>query len=444
MSREPTAGPGSGSTGGLSNRLLVALVGLGLAWRLVVGSRTVLPREDGVNYLWMAERFAEGAPAAALGEIFSPLLSLLIAVPVALGMAPFAAGQVTLAIVGALAVIPMAKASEALFPGTGTWAALLSFVATRPVMLGAEIYTEPLFLLVGGYAFLFGVRRGFWWCGLLSALAFWIRPEAALIPLAFFFSRRSAAVAFVPLILGIAALAAWRGLCGHGYDPVPKLQFIMAHNVAGETDVVGFALRCLQHLLAIPWLLVEACGVLALLAVYGAFLRRPAALFWMLACAVIVICAYVPRWRFLVNWLFLIAPLAALGLARLPGRRWWVGLVIVANLALALHGGVKPDRIAERRVAEYLRAQLRDGEVLRGDMTRVLYFAGQRPLEPRHFTAEELIETGRSARFVVLRSRRETTPLVRQGLSGHENLRLPRHLHDLALARGITVLVKCD
>jgi hypothetical protein len=114
--------------------------------------------------------------------------------------------------------------------------------------------------------------------------------------------------------------------------------------------------------------------------------------------------------------------------------------VILLNLVLALTGGVEFNRLAERRVAEHLREMLRPGEVIAGDMTRVLYFAGQRPLEPRHYSAEELSQSGRGARFVVLRAGRETTPAVRRELVSHAPLELTGELGDLARQRGILVL----
>ena len=423
-----------------SRGFLGLLVVLGCAWRLVINALTVAPREDGANYLWMAERFAEGEPCAALSEVFSPLLPLIIAVPVALGMEPFFAGQLALAFVGALVVVPVVHLSEALFVGTGRCAGCLAVFAARPSLLGAEVYTEPLFILVGCVAFLLGVKKKYWSCGALAGLAFWIRPEAALIPMVFLLGDRRSWRSIPVLLAAIGLLALWRGSCGHGYDPMPKLAFIAAHNVAEDTDAVGFVLRVLQNLPRALWLLVEAFNALAILAVIGLWRRRPAPVLWLLALGLLVVCAYVPRRRFLVNWMFCVAPLAAAGLVHLPRRRLWLAGVILLNLVLALTGGVEFNRLAERRVAEHLREMLRPGEVIAGDMTRVLYFAGQRPLEPRHYSAEELSQSGRGARFVVLRAGRETTPAVRRELVSHAPLELTGELGDLARQRGILVL----
>ena len=423
-----------------SRGFLGLLVVLGFSWRLVISTLTVVPREDGVNYLWMAERFAAGEACTALSEVFSPLLPLVIAIPVALGIEPFFAGQLVLALIGALFVVPVVHLSEALCAGSGRCAGCLTVFAARPSLLGAMVYTEPLFLLVGCFAVVLGVKKQFWVCGAVSGLAFWIRPEAVLIPIVFLFSDRRSWRLVPVWLAAIGLLVLWRGSCGHGYDPMPKLAFIAAHNVAGDTDAVGLVLRVLGNSPRTLWLLVEAFNAMAILALIGLWHRRPAAVLWLLALGLLVVCAYVPRRRFLVNWMFCVAPLAAIGLMHLPRRGMWLGGVVLLNISLALTGGVDANRLAERRVAEHLRELSNPGDVIAGDMTRVLYFAGQRPLEPRHYTAEELVANGRSARFVVLRTGRETTPEVRRGLMSHGPLELTGELSDLARERGILVL----
>ncbi|MEE2885803.1 MAG: hypothetical protein VX951_00090 [Planctomycetota bacterium] len=422
------------------NRFFALLIGLGFAWRLIVSARMVVPREDGVNYLWMAERFAEGQVTAALSEVFSPLLALVIALPVAMGMEPFFAGQLMLALAGAVVVLPIAAISERLAPGSERSAALLTFVAARLAMLGAEVYTEPLFVLIGSYAFLFGLRQRYWWCGVMSGLAFWVRPEAALIPLVFVGRGRSTWMPVFVAGLMTLVLAAWRGACGHGFDPVPKLAFIAAHNVAGDTDALGFALRSAWHLLEIPANFLSAYGALGVFAILGLFYTRPRPAVRLLVLAVAVICLYVPRWRFLVDWMFVVVPLAAVGVRCLPKPGFWIGVAILHNLFWSMTGGINPNRIAELQVAAYLRQHMEPGQRVAGDMTRVLYFVGQRPLAPRHFDAEELIAAGRGAEFVVLRKRRATTAPVLDGLSDHQPVQLPDKLQVLATDRGMLVL----
>lgn len=422
------------------NRFFTLLIGLGFAWRLVVNARMVVPREDGVSYLWMAERFAEGEVAQALSEVFSPLLALVIALPVAMGMEPFFAGQLVLALAGALVVLPVAAVSEHLAPGTERSAALLTFVAARLAMLGAEVYTEPLFVLIGSYAFLFGLRERYWCCGVMTGLAFWVRPEAALIPLVFAGRARSTWLPLFVAALMVVMLAVWRGACGHGFDPVPKLAFIAAHNVAGETDALGFVIRSVWHLLEVPSKFLSAYGALGLFAILGLFYTRPRPAIRLFVLAVAVICLYVPRWRFLVDWMFVVVPLAAVGVRCLPKPGFWISAAILHNLFWSMTGGVNPNRIAEPRVAAYLEQHMEPGQRIAGDMTRVLYFAGQRPLAPRHFDADELIAAGREAEFVVLRKRRATTLRVLEGLPDHQPVRLPDKLQVLATDRGMLVL----
>lgn len=431
------------SASSLSRRFLALLVVVGLAWRLVIVAFTPMPREDGVNYLWMAKQFADGEASAALGEIFSPLLAMVIAIPVTFGADSFSAGQVALALIGALVVVPVARISEELRPGTGRIAAILVVVAFRPVLVGAWIYTEPLFLLVASYAFLSGLRKRHVACGALAGLAFWVRPEAAVIPVVFLLGDRRAWKAFVPLGLAIAVLASWRGWCGHGFDPVPKLAFIMEHNVAEH--IGGF-----ERLVDVPGKFLEAFTAMALLCVIGMFRRRPPPVIWLLLIATVIIWAYVPRWRFFVNWMFVVAPLAAFAVERLPGRNWWLAAVVALDLFLAATGGSNSNRIVERQVGEHLRGLLREGETVTGDMTRVLYFAGVRPLPPRHFTVDELVTTGDSARFVVLRSRRkledESDRLVADEVDArlpqHSMMGLPDEFAKLAEERGLRVLQK--
>ena len=76
------------------------------------------------------------------------------------------------------------------------------------------------------------------------------------------------------------------------------------------------------------------------------------------------------------------------------------------------------DRYAATLVGGWLRTMLEPGETVGGDMTRVIWFAGCRPLPPRHFTVEELVARSRepSVRFVVLAGRREGRDAVAAAL----------------------------
>ena len=100
-------------------RLFSSILALGFLWRLYISWRTPIPSEDGVNYLWMAERFAEAEFALGLSEVFPPLLSLLTALPIAAGLDPFLSAQLVLCLGGTLAILPLARATELLVPGGG-------------------------------------------------------------------------------------------------------------------------------------------------------------------------------------------------------------------------------------------------------------------------------------------------------------------------------------
>jgi hypothetical protein len=119
-------------------------------------------------------------------------------------------------------------------------------------------------------------------------------------------------------------------------------------------------------------------------------------------------------------------------------------LVLISNVLLSLRIQ-DHDRHAERQVGEYLAEKLGPDDAVAGDMTRVLYFAGQRPLPPRHFTARELIARARmpGVRFVVLGTRRATTPAVREALTPSFRVYdTPSEMRALVESRGIVVLEK--
>ncbi|MHC5071182.1 MAG: hypothetical protein ACYTGO_11930, partial [Planctomycetota bacterium] len=71
-----TTGTSSGCA--TSWRFVWTLVALGFLWRVLIAALTVVPSEDGANYLWMAERFAAGDATGALSEVFPPLMPLTL------------------------------------------------------------------------------------------------------------------------------------------------------------------------------------------------------------------------------------------------------------------------------------------------------------------------------------------------------------------------------
>ncbi len=422
---------------------LAALVLVAFAWRLVLVARTPVPSEDGVNYLWMAEQFARGDFTTPLSEVFPPLLALL--------MAPLAhlpwGGQVVLALLGALAVVPIARLS-AIVVGPEQRraylvAALLAALSGLPARYCAEVYTEPVFALAIASAAVAGMRGRFWQCGVWAGAAFWLRSEALLLPLAFcVFAPRHAWRSMVVVGVAVALLGLWRHVAGLPFDALPKLDFNWEKANVGGDDT---AWSMLGDLAQLPGAWFEAFGVAGALALLGFVTARgqrgARPLLLTLLLALIVIVAFTVRRRFLVAWWPLIVPFAVLGLWRLRPR--WRNALLAAAVALSLFVGLRttdPNRLAEREVAGYVRAQLRPGERFVTDLTRVLYFAGQRPLPPRHLTADELIAAARapSVRFLVLGSRRATTPAVVASLPEFTLLPVPASI----TARGIDVYAR--
>ena len=426
-------------------RFLYPMLGLGFIWRLYIAGRTPIPSEDGVNYLWMAERFAEGEFTQGLSEVFPPLLSLLAALPIAVGLDPFRSAQLVLCLAGTLAILPLARATEVLVPGGGPCAGCLLAFAHLPVRFCGEVYTEPLFLAVAGMSVWAGVRQRWISLGLWAGLGFWLRPEALVVPLAFAVSYpRRAWRALLPGLVPVLALTLWRAALGLGFAPVAKLDLILERSVASDgTSPIAFG----EHLVQIPWLSLEAYGPMALLALWGTIRnRRPGMkpLYWAFLLAVVIICIFLPRRRFLVSWLVVITPIAAAGFHALPrgGRMPLLWAIVAFGVVLGLRT-TDPNRIAERQVGEFLAANLLPGEQVTGDMTRVVYYSGRRPLVPRRFSAEEIAAAARDSavRYVVLGERRETTPSVRERLAADfAPVQFPGEIEPAAADRGILVL----
>jgi hypothetical protein len=158
----------------------------------------------------------------------------------------------------------------------------------------------------------------------------------------------------------------------------------------------------------------------------------------------VAILLFLPRRRFLISWFFVVLPFAVRGLRSLPERGRWPTLFVagLTGLFASLKIG-ETDRIGERQVGEYLGARLEPDETVAGDMTRVLWFAGSRPIPPRHFSVEELVERAQepTVRFVVLGARREGTQQVEQALApDFTRYVLPEIEQRAAFLRGILVL----
>ncbi len=434
----------------MSTRGHVALVALlAQAWRIVLCARTPVPSEDGVSYLWMGERFAAGDFAAPLGEVFPPLLSLLAAPWIALGVDAWVATQVALALAGAASVWACARLAAALAGDAGQArafafaAAWLTAFAALPARFCAEVYTEPLFVLVIALAAHAGVHSRWLVCGVWTGVAFWLRSEALVLPLALACARRGAWRALLPAGAAVMLLASLRAWAGHGFDLVPKLSFNWGKSAVGDSLAALGA-----GLVDLPGAWFEAFGVAGALALVGFAVRgTPAARGLRLALlfAVLVVVAFATRRRFLVAWWPLVVTFAGVGLATLPPRARVA--VLVAAVALGGVLGLRTtdeNRVAEREVGRALAARLAPGEAIVSDLARVLYFAGQRPLPPRHLAPEEVVAMANAAnvRFVVLGARRSGFDAVRAGLPGFDSAPLLPDLAELVAARGLAVLAR--
>ncbi|MCA8941124.1 MAG: hypothetical protein KDB80_01075, partial [Planctomycetes bacterium] len=402
----------------MPRRTWLWMIGVAFLWRAFVSLLTPVPAEDGVNYLWMAQRFAENDVAAALSEVFPPLWSLAIAPFVALGIDPFRAGQFVAAVCGALTLVPVVRVTAILCPAAVRAAAWFVIFAPLPTRLGAEVYTEPMFHLVAGLATWNAMRGRPVEAGMWSGFATWVRPEGILVAVAFaIVERRAALRLLLSAAIPVLALGLWRQRAVGEFIVFPKASFNADRLWDEVPGLLDFTWHWLGNAVEIPWLWCEAFAVVGVLAVLGMFRGRSRGsrpLTIMIALGIVLICGFLPRRRFLVSWFVAVVPLAAMALRSLGRPRDAVFiLAMLANILLSLRIQ-EPNRIAERRVGEYLGEQLAPGDLVAGDMTRVLWFAGRRPLPPKHFTADELIERARlpRVRFVVLGARREVTAEV--------------------------------
>lgn len=439
---------GSDARAAPNPRIVWALVAIAFVWRLILAVLTPVPSEDGVTYLWMSQRFAAGDFVTPLSEVFPPLLPLL--------MAPLAGlevrgGQLVLAGLGALSVLPIVHVAT-LVAGQSSQrvvviAGLLAALPALPARLCAEVYTEPVFGLTLACATSAGLRNRFWVCGVWSGIGFWLRSEAVLLPLAWCLQRpRRAWRSLVPTGLAVLALAAWRAAAGSGFDLLPKLAFNLPKAAISEDAWLS---SMIEGTLALPSAWLEAFGIAGVVAVVGMILgrhmRAHRPLLLALGMALIVVVAFAVRRRFLVAWWPLIVAFAVLALLRM--RAQCRTLIVAAAVGLGMATGLRTtdrDRLAEREVGAFVRARLAPGERIVTDLTRVLFFAGMRPLPPRHVTADQLIDAARdpAVRFLILGSRRPTAPTVRAALPEFAPTDLPPALADGANARGIEVLTR--
>jgi hypothetical protein len=429
----------------VKTRTVWAIVAATIGWRWLLAVQTPVPSEDGASYLWMAQRFASGDFVAALDEVFPPGLPLLLAPWLWFGGDAFVTAQVFGVLCAAATVLPLVAIARHVAPAGALGVACLWASGSLLARNAVEVFSEPPFLLLMALGTLAGLRGRWWLLGLAAAIAFWIRPEGLLLPVAFVLSHRRAALwSLLPAAAGVLLLAVLRWLAGHGFDPLPLLAF---HEQRDDLPERG---QVLANVLQVPGAWFEAFGVAGLL-LFGAWRQRgeraAQALGWQCLLQIGAVCTFVVRRRFFLSAAVPVHALAAPALAALRPR-WRAALVAVLVLAGGIggyRGTIAPDRAAERDVGRWLAAQLAPDETIVSDLARVVWYAGHRPPPPRRFAAADLAAQAeaRAVRFVVVGSNRDGfDELSRRLAASHARLSLPGQLDGLADARGIAVFAR--
>ena len=432
---------------------LVALASV--AWQLVLCSRTPVPSEDGVSYLWMAQQFAGGGWREALSMVFPPGFPLLLAPWVALGLPVEAVGIGCGVLCSAATLWPLARIAGATRLGAGLPAVVLFAASPLLPRLAVEVYSEPPFLLAMAWGTWCASRRCWWAAGAWAGIAFWIRPEGALLPVAFLLAGHwQAWRGLVPVALAIAALAALRAAAGHGFDPLPIVSFHeLRDDLPGRGDV-------LTNVLAVPGAWFEAFGGAGVLAAAALIVlavprwrrgvgRGAGPLAWQVALQIMVTCSFVVRRRFLLSAAVSVHALAGVALEHLAsGKRVAVLVACVVGGAIpAFRGTIEANRATERELGSFLGARLEDGRAIHSNLPRVVWFAGRRPPPPRHFETRQhaTMAAADEVQFVVfsesgrrLRDQR-IEPLL---APRYARLALPEPLAEACRARGIAVFVR--
>lgn len=428
---------------------LGGLAVLVIGWHLLLFLRTPVPSEDGVSYLWMAERFAAADWHGGFGTVFPPGWPLLLAPWLALGLPPELA-SLLLATVAVVATLwPVAALAARLAPGHERVAALAAagLFAASPLLgrLAVEVFSEPAFLWVMAWGTWFGLGGRSVALGVCAAVAFWIRPEGVLLVPALALAAptwrsaaRRLAVATTIALAGVLLLALCRWLAGHGFDPLPIHAF---HESRDELDQRG---AWFANLLDIPGPWLEAFGVSGLLC-----LAALGARLWPLRAAVLlqiaVVLTFVVRRRFFVSAAVAVHCLAALALLRCPPalRRATLALAGLHALLAGWHGGIDPDRAVDRSLGQYLQGQLRPDDRIATDLPRVVYFAGRQPPEPRRPDLAQLaVRAATDDVAVVVLSQRLAAERSAPLLPGCTEMPLPEPLASACAQRGIVVLAR--
>ena len=411
------------------------LFGAALALRLFVSFRTALPSVDGVIFLSMAKDMAAGEWARALERVFHPLFPLLTAPLVAMGLEPFTAAKILLALFGAAGaalVLPLA-----LELGSSLGAALaLSFLASSSVWAvryTGDAYSEPLFLFLAALAALLHLRRagnegkprrfqGFL-AGFFAGLAFTTRPEGAALAGALVLVGPGRLLCALGAALPALSYLGTRWTFLGEIGPTPKLGFMLPMGPLGAPGPAEGVLLYLENLGKAFLLGFESLGPLGwVLTLAGIFLflrgrsgKVPPgakALLLALLFALLGMSAFQVKRRFLVDWAPLLLAFGALAWDAFPGKgrpllRVLLALVLAWNL-YRLFPPRKFEKTGEVVVARWIAGNLREGESIVTDMPRVAYYAGLRPPPPKVPGPGELARkcAHPGVRFLVLGSKR--------------------------------------
>lgn len=201
MSAEPTRPP----TPGWPRWPLLIVVACAVAVRIWSWSWAVQMTNDGVDFLWQAQRLLAGEVELMLRHPYHPLTATFIAGLSWITGDVLSAAVTVSVLSGAVIVIAAHDLARMAFPhlrSAGLFAAILAALHSRTVIYTSDVQSDglflALFLLAVRMAFA-GIERGV--CrrrlalaGLLSGLAYLTRPEGL----------------FVALPVGLWALAAWR------------------------------------------------------------------------------------------------------------------------------------------------------------------------------------------------------------------------------------------
>jgi 4-amino-4-deoxy-L-arabinose transferase-like glycosyltransferase len=194
----------SASRGSPRWALLVVIIGA-VAVRLWSWSWAMQMTNDGIDFLWQAQRLLAGEFELMLRHPYHPLTGALIAALSWLPGGVMTGAVAVSALSGALIVLAAHDIARMAFPHlrhAGLWAAVLAAVHSRTIIYTSDVQSDGLFLAL----FLFAIRMAFASvergvcrrrmaaAGLLTGLAYLTRPEGL----------------FVALPLGLWALSAWR------------------------------------------------------------------------------------------------------------------------------------------------------------------------------------------------------------------------------------------